>query len=71
MKREDYDNYVWYPLTDDEYWVEDNKEEFPDCYTIVCKSGLEPLMRKMCWTGWGTMAKDGKWFFMIIERKHD
>ena len=24
MKRENYELYKWYPLTDDEYWVDDN-----------------------------------------------
>ena len=29
MKRENYENYKWYPLTNNECWVEDLPEEFP------------------------------------------
>ena len=38
MNREDYKLYTWYPLTDDEYWVDNGvlQELFPDCQTIVC-----------------------------------
>ena len=35
MKRENYENYKWYPVTDNEYWVEENQEEFPNCNTII------------------------------------
>ena len=35
MKRKDYENYKWYPLTDNEYWVEEMPYEFPNCVTIV------------------------------------
>ena len=35
MKRKDYENYKWYPLTDEEYWIEEMQNEFPNCVTIV------------------------------------
>ena len=37
MKRKDYQNYIWYPVTDETYWAEDYPEEFPNCQTIVCQ----------------------------------
>ena len=72
MKREDYENYKWYPLTDNEYWVEFGyQDEFPNCQTVVCKTG-NPTNRIMtyndAYVGWGTMAKSGTWKFMIIEK---
>ena len=30
MKRENYENNRWYPLTNNERWVEDLPEEFPN-----------------------------------------
>lgn len=67
MKREDYKNFVWYPVTDDTYWVED-EPEFDNCFTIV-KRVDEPMVytRDNIFLGWGTMAKFGCWLFMIIE----
>lgn len=75
MKKEDYKLYTWYPLTDNEYWVEyGDKEEFPNCQTIICNT------KKIIWypnsiktyethdIGWGTMAKQGTWKFMIIQK---
>ena len=35
MKRSDYENNKWYPLTENEYWVEEFPEEFPNCHTVV------------------------------------
>ena len=28
MKRKDYENYKWYPVTDETYWVEEYCDEF-------------------------------------------
>ena len=73
MKREDYKLNVWYPLTDDEYWVDYNyQDEFPDCRTIVCDtnfygSGNKIMTRDICPYGWSTMAKRGTFKFMIVE----
>ena len=30
MKRTDYKNFVWYPVTDETYWAEDDPKEFPN-----------------------------------------
>lgn len=35
MKRKDYENYKWYPVTDKTYWVDNYCDEFPNCKTIV------------------------------------
>ena len=71
MKRSDYKNYVWYPLTDDEYWVEDFPDEFPNCITLVCCTCPDicssVLTQRHAYLGWGTMAKREEWKFMIIE----
>ena len=71
MKRKDYKNNIWYPLTDEEYWVEDYPDEFPGCQTIVCCIRPEicgsVLTRRNAYMGWGTMAKNDEWMFMIIE----
>lgn len=76
MKRKDYDNYIWYPIIDDgEYWVEEFQNEFPGCNTIVTNTkplfGTRPVLYtyENCPLGWGTMAKDGHYMFMIIENK--
>ena len=70
MKRKDYKDFVWYELTDSEYWVEDFPEEFPGCETIVVNryddTGL--MLRSTCHLGWGTMAKEGTYKFMIIKK---
>ena len=72
MKRSDYELYKWYPLTDNEYWAEDYPDEFPNCQTIVCCTRPEIcgsiLTQRHAYMGWGTMAKDDEWMFMIIER---
>lgn len=75
MKREDYKNNVWYPLTDDEYWVDYwYVAEFPNCQTIVTESQrVSGVPHKLmtydtCPIGWSTMAKAGTYFFMIIEK---
>jgi hypothetical protein len=72
MKRVDYELNTWYPLTDNEYWVEEYPDEFPNCNTIVTclyqRFGNEIKTYQSCSIGWGTMAKDGCWYFMIIEK---
>lgn len=71
MKRKDYKNYVWYDLTDEEYWVDD-AEEFPGCYTIVfSRDWNTPKTKDDCYIGWGTMAKYEGYKFMIIEKPID
>ena len=71
MKRTDYKNNVWYPLTDNEFWVEDLPDEFPNCQTIICCTRPEIcssiLTQYTSFLGWGTMARDDEWMFMIIE----
>jgi len=73
MKRKDYQNYVWYPVTDETYWVNEYPEEFPNCETILCwKPNEEDCIiytKSSAYMGWGTMAKYGDWYFMIIETK--
>ena len=75
MRRSDYKNYVWYPLTDEEYWAEEYPEEFPNCQTIICciRSDIDNTIRTQStsYIGWGTMAKYGEWKFMIIEKPND
>ena len=68
MKREDYENFTWYPITDDTYWVEFLNNEFPKCNTIVCKKGYNIVDIRSCYIAWRTMVKQGDWFFMIIEQ---
>ena len=75
MKREDYKLYTWYPLTDDEYWVDvEYQDEFPDCQTIVYDTTQIPgvkhsiMIYEDCYIGWGTMVKLGTFKFMIIEK---
>ena len=72
MKRENYENYKWYPLTDNEYWVEEMADEFPNCNTIVyCPDSRWPddiKTYQSCSIGWGTMAKSEEYYFMIIEK---
>jgi len=72
MKREYYKNFVWYPVTDETYWVEDYPDEFPNCQTIVCQKNeygtSNILVDTTTWMGWGTMAKRGDFYFMIIEK---
>ena len=69
MNRENYKLYTWYPLTDDEYWVDVGvlQELFPDCKTIVCDIDNHIMTYNDCHIGWGTMAKRGTFKFMIIE----
>lgn len=72
MKRKNYENYKWYPLTDNEYWVEEMPDEFPNCVTIVYNPqnrwSNEVKTHQSCSRGWGTMAKSGEYYFMIIEK---
>lgn len=77
MKRSDYKNFQWYPVTDEEYWVEEFPEEFPDCITLVINNDTDlegnpktySYLMDTCYLGWGTMAKYGGWKFMIIPIK--
>ena len=75
MNRKEYKLYTWYPLTDDEYWVDvEYQDEFPDCQTIVCDTySMEGIRNDImtyynCPLGWGTMAKSGTWKFIIVEK---
>lgn len=74
MKREDYENYKWYPVTDETYWVEDYPYEFPYCQTIVWNKpdtgeNYSIQTQSTAYLGWGTMAKSEDWYFMIIEKQ--
>lgn len=75
MKKDNYKLNTWYPLTDNEYWVDyDYQDEFPNCQTIVCNTdhivGVKPCIMTYhsCTIGWGTIAKQETWKFMIIEK---
>ena len=76
MNRENYKLYTWYPLTDNEYWVEVGaiQHEFPNCQTIVCDTKQIDGVKHCIMTyqnftiGRGTMAKSGTLKFMIIEK---
>ena len=72
MERKNYENNKWYPLTDEEYWVEELSNEFPNCYTIVYSMNNRFFSNiktyQSCPVGWGTMAKNGNFYFMIIEK---
>ena len=68
MKRKNYKNNIWYPIIDEgEYWVEEFPEEFPNCRTIVT-DGNNIFLNSTCYMGWGTMAKSGNHYFMIIKK---
>lgn len=73
MKRQDYQNYIWYPVTDETYWVEEYPNEFPGCQTIIrdknCTFGGLPhiMTQNKSYLGWGTMAKSDYFEFMIID----
>ena len=70
MKRTEYENYKWYDVTDENYWVEEYPEEFPNCVTIVHHPEYTEdniLTKNNAYLGWGTMAKYEGWKFMIIE----
>ena len=74
MKKEDYKLNTWYPLTDNESWVDYDNNDFIDCQTVVCDTqpidGIKHCIMTChnCTIGWGTMAKSGTWKFMIIEK---
>ena len=68
MKRKDYNNYQWYPVTDGTFWIEEYADEFPNCSTIVSTNKSYPFTRTSTYLGWGSMAKQGIWYFMIIEQ---
>ena len=74
MNKEDYKLYMWYPLTDNEYWVDVGvlQELFPDCQTIVCDTVRGSINNHImtyndCHISWNTMAKRGTFKFMIVE----
>ena len=70
MKREDYENFKWYFVTDETFWVEQFPDEFPKCRTVVRPSksnSIEIYTQLDCYIGWGTMAKQENWYFMIID----
>lgn len=72
MNREDYKSFVWYDISDENYWVEDYPEEFLNCHTIVFNKGNGFFFKETVYLSWGTMAKhnnlyDDNWKFMIIE----
>lgn len=71
MNREDYKLYTWYPLTDDEYWVDVGvlQELFPDCKTIVCDIDNHIMTYNDCHIGWGTMAF-AVWAITRFIRRH-
>lgn len=70
MRRKDYKNFTWYPVTDDTYWVEEYPDEFPNCQTIVYCTNPDICSaiytQRDVYLGWGTMAKYGEWMFMIV-----
>lgn len=74
MNRENYKLYTWYPLTDDEYWVDfGDYPDFENCQTLVLNmiddDWTQSIMTSKHWVpGWSTMAKQGTWKFMIIEK---
>lgn len=75
MKSADYKLNTWYPLTEDEYWVDyDYQDEFPNCQTIVCDTQhIDDVKHCImtyhnCTIGWSTMAKSETWKFMIVEK---
>lgn len=35
MKYKYHQDYVWYPLTNTKYWVEEYPDEFTNCQTII------------------------------------
>ena len=78
MKRKDYKNFVWYPVTDETYWAEEYPDEFPGCQTIIrdkkCTFNLLPriMTRYEHSLGWGSMTKYNEQYelefeFMIID----
>lgn len=75
MKRENYENYKWYPLTNNECWVEDLPEEFPNCLTLIynINSRFGDYIR--CYStsslSWESMASYGTYYFMIIEKPNN
>ena len=76
MKKEDYKPFVWYDVTDENYWVEDYPEEFPNCHTIFFNKDNGFFFRETAYLSWGTMAKynyrynDG-WKFMIVSEPNE
>ena len=67
MTKEIYNLNTWYTLTDNESWV-----DFDNCKTLVFNDFVEPWkIFEQCTFGWGTMAKQGAWVFMIVEKHKD
>ena len=68
MERKFYHLNEWYPVTDDEYWVEEYPEEFPNCHTVIYSESFGGIYTQHDMNlGWSTMAKAGSFKFMIIE----
>ncbi len=67
MKRDQFENFIWYKVTDDTYWSEEFPDEFPGCQTIVCSED-RIYTQTTSYISWGTMAKCGDWLFMIIQK---
>jgi hypothetical protein len=67
MAKEIYNLNTWYTLTDNESWV-----DFDNCKTPVFNDSVEPWnIFEQCTFGWGTMAKQGTWVFMTVEKPKD
>ena len=73
MNKKDYKPYIWYPLTDNEHWVDFGAyPDFPNHQTLVFNTANDCwphtiLTNERCSQGWSTMAKQGTWLFMIVE----
>lgn len=74
MNKENYKPHIWYPLTDNEYWVDYGEyPDFPNHQTLVFNTANDGwyhtiLSIENCSQGWGAMAKQGTWMFMIVEK---
>lgn len=64
--KKNYKPFVWYPVTDDMYWLDDMEK-----HEIVIKSPYEErlLTESTCHYGWGTMCKTEGFMFMIINKE--
>ena len=75
MKRENYENNRWYPLTNNECWVEDLPEEFPNYMTLIYNKNhlLGDCLRGYTYSAlsWETMASYNSYYFMIIEKPNN
>lgn len=59
-----YKPFVWYPVTDDVYWIEDGEHEI----IVTCPYTNEIYTQSNCYIGWGTMSKTEGYKFMIIKK---